>query len=156
MEGLLKKMNIKHPPAMHHKGWWNYHWHRAKTPWHSTKTTKRHCGQVERPITPRREIMNKKTNIEQRMVIEEKDEEAKVWSCRKAAWTGNHVVGQLLRSGTSPYPNHGEAQAAEPPKDFIHKLRISLLNVCFLIRCWTFDVQCSMFIFKNNLSLMGS
>ena len=39
---------------------------------------------------------------------------------------GNHVAGQLLRSGTSPYPNHGEAQAAESSKDFIHKLRISL------------------------------
>ena len=32
----------------------------------------------------------------------------------------------MLRSGTSPYPNHGESQAAESPKDFIHKLRISL------------------------------
>jgi four helix bundle protein len=40
--------------------------------------------------------------------------------------TGNHIAGQLLRSGTSPYPNHGEAQAAESPRDFIHKLRISL------------------------------
>ena len=40
--------------------------------------------------------------------------------------TSNHVAGQLLRSGTSPYPNHGEAQAAESPKDFVHKLRISL------------------------------
>jgi four helix bundle protein len=39
---------------------------------------------------------------------------------------GNQVAGQLLKSGTSPYPNHGEAQAAESPKDFIHKLRISL------------------------------
>ena len=39
---------------------------------------------------------------------------------------GNHVAGQLLKSGTSPYPNHGEAQAAESAKDFIHKLRISL------------------------------
>ena len=39
---------------------------------------------------------------------------------------GNHVAGQLLRSGTSPYPNHGEAQAAESPRDFIHKLSISL------------------------------
>ena len=39
---------------------------------------------------------------------------------------GNHVASQLLRSGTSPYPNHGEAQAAASPKDFIHKLRISL------------------------------
>jgi four helix bundle protein len=39
---------------------------------------------------------------------------------------GNHVAGQMLKSGTSPYPNHGEAQAAESPKDFVHKLRISL------------------------------
>ena len=39
---------------------------------------------------------------------------------------GKHVATQLLRSGTSPYPNHGEAQSAESPKDFIHKLRISL------------------------------
>ena len=39
---------------------------------------------------------------------------------------GNHVAGQLLKSGTSSYPNHGEAQAAESTRDFIHKLRISL------------------------------
>ncbi|MDL1965014.1 MAG: four helix bundle protein [Deltaproteobacteria bacterium] len=40
--------------------------------------------------------------------------------------TGNHIASQLLRSGTSPYPNHGEAQATESPRDFIHKLRIKL------------------------------
>lgn len=40
--------------------------------------------------------------------------------------TGNHIAGQLLRSGTSAYPNHDEAQSAESPKDFIHNLRISL------------------------------
>jgi four helix bundle protein len=40
--------------------------------------------------------------------------------------SGNHVAGQLLKSGTSPYPNHGEAQAAESKKDFIHKMRICL------------------------------
>ena len=39
---------------------------------------------------------------------------------------GNHVAGQVLRSGTSPYPNHGEAEAAESRGDFIHKLRICL------------------------------
>ncbi|MBA2432072.1 MAG: four helix bundle protein [Chthoniobacterales bacterium] len=38
----------------------------------------------------------------------------------------NHVAGQLLRSGTSPLPNHGEAEAAESPTDFIHKLKICL------------------------------
>ena len=40
--------------------------------------------------------------------------------------TGNHIANQLLRSGTSPYPNHGEAQAAESNNDFIHKMRICL------------------------------
>jgi four helix bundle protein len=39
---------------------------------------------------------------------------------------GNHVAGQLLRSGTSPLPNHGEAQAAESRDDFVHKLSICL------------------------------
>lgn len=39
---------------------------------------------------------------------------------------GNHVAGQLLRSGTAPLPMHGEAQAAESPRDFQHKLRIAL------------------------------
>jgi len=39
---------------------------------------------------------------------------------------GNHVANQLLKSETSPYPNHGGAQAAESPRDFIHKLRICL------------------------------
>jgi len=40
--------------------------------------------------------------------------------------SGNHVAGQLLRSGTSALPNHGEAQAAESRNDFIHKLSICL------------------------------
>ncbi len=39
---------------------------------------------------------------------------------------GNHVAAQLLRSGTSPLPNHGEAQAAESARDFVHKLKICL------------------------------
>ncbi|MBU8901512.1 MAG: four helix bundle protein [Victivallales bacterium] len=40
--------------------------------------------------------------------------------------TGNHIAGQLLRSGTSPYPNHGEAQSAESTKEFLQKILISL------------------------------
>ena len=39
---------------------------------------------------------------------------------------GRHVSSQLLRSGTSPAPNYGEAQSAESRADFIHKLKISL------------------------------
>ena len=39
---------------------------------------------------------------------------------------GNHIRTQLLRSGTSPAPNYGEAQSAESKSDFIHKLKIAL------------------------------
>ncbi len=39
---------------------------------------------------------------------------------------GNHLAGQLLRSGTSPYGNHGEAQAPESSEDFIHKMKVCL------------------------------
>ena len=39
---------------------------------------------------------------------------------------GRHVAGQILRSGTSPAPNYGEARGAESSADFIHKLRIVL------------------------------
>ena len=39
---------------------------------------------------------------------------------------GNHVAGQILRSGTAPYPIHGEAEDAESRDDFIHKLKICL------------------------------
>jgi four helix bundle protein len=39
---------------------------------------------------------------------------------------GNHVANQLVRSGTSPAPNYGEAQSAESRKDFIHKMKVAL------------------------------
>ncbi|HYW71123.1 MAG TPA: four helix bundle protein [Pyrinomonadaceae bacterium] len=37
---------------------------------------------------------------------------------------GRHIAGQILRSGTSPAPNYGEARGAESPNDFTHKLRV--------------------------------
>src|SRR6185503_10780022 len=39
---------------------------------------------------------------------------------------GNHIAGQILRAGTSPAPNYGEARGAESHADFVHKLRIVL------------------------------
>ncbi len=39
---------------------------------------------------------------------------------------GNHIAGQLVRCGTSPAPNYGEAQSAEFRSDFIHKMKVSL------------------------------
>lgn len=34
----------------------------------------------------------------------------------------NHLAGQIVRSGTSPALNYGEAQSGESRKDFIHKI----------------------------------
>ena len=39
---------------------------------------------------------------------------------------GKHIAGQILRSGTSPAPNYGEARGAESSADFVHKLGIVL------------------------------
>lgn len=41
-------------------------------------------------------------------------------------FAGQHLGGQLTRSGTAPALLHGEAQGAESRKDFIHKMRIAL------------------------------
>lgn len=40
-------------------------------------------------------------------------------------FAGNHIAGQLVRSGTSPALNYGEAQSAESRNDFIHKMKVS-------------------------------
>jgi len=39
---------------------------------------------------------------------------------------GNYIAGQLIRSCHSPAFNYSEAQAAESPKDFIHKMSVVL------------------------------
>lgn len=44
----------------------------------------------------------------------------------KKSKASSHLSGQLLRSGTSPALNYGEARSAESKKDFIHKLQVVL------------------------------
>ena len=41
-------------------------------------------------------------------------------------YAGNHLAGQLTRSGTSPALNYGEAQSAESRNNFIHKMKVAL------------------------------
>jgi four helix bundle protein len=41
-------------------------------------------------------------------------------------YAGNHLAGQIIRSGTSPALNYGEAQSAESVKDFVHKMGLCL------------------------------
>jgi four helix bundle protein len=48
--------------------------------------------------------------------------------CEKLPEThaGKHLGGQLIRCGTSPASNYGEARGAESKRDFVHKLGIVL------------------------------
>ncbi|MCX6257207.1 MAG: four helix bundle protein [Bacteroidia bacterium] len=48
---------------------------------------------------------------------------------------GNHISGQLVRSGTSPALNYGEAQSGESRKDFIHKIKIVLKELRETLIC---------------------
>ena len=51
------------------------------------------------------------------------------------SYAGNHLVGQIVRSSTSPDLNYGEAQSAESKKDFIHKMGICLKELRETFNC---------------------
>ena len=46
-----------------------------------------------------------------------------------------HLGAQLVRSGTSPSLNYGEAKAAESKKDFIHKMKVCLKELRESFNC---------------------
>ena len=50
----------------------------------------------------------------------------KLSTCLPRTAAGKHIAGQILRSGTSPAPNYGEARGAESRADFVHKVRVVL------------------------------
>ena len=50
-------------------------------------------------------------------------------------YAGNHLAGQIIRSGTSPALNYGEAQSAESKRDFIHKMGICLKELRETLNC---------------------
>ena len=50
----------------------------------------------------------------------------KLSACLPRTPAGKHIAGQILRSGTSPAPNYGEARGAESRADFVHKIRVVL------------------------------
>ena len=78
--------------------------------------------------------------------------------CEKMPETkaSNHLASQLIRSGTSPALNYGEAQSGESRRDFIHKIKIVLKElretfVCLKIidRSWLYKFE---EIMKNALN----
>jgi four helix bundle protein len=53
---------------------------------------------------------------------------AMIQNSRKIAqiFCRHHLSGQLIRSGTSPALNYGEAISAQSRNDFIHKMKVAL------------------------------
>ena len=49
--------------------------------------------------------------------------------------SANHLGGQLLRSGTSPSLNYGEAKSGESKNDFIHKMKVCLKELRESFNC---------------------
>ena len=50
-------------------------------------------------------------------------------------YTGKHLSGQIIRSGSSVALNYGEAQSGESRKDFVHKMKISLKELRETLVC---------------------
>jgi four helix bundle protein len=68
-------------------------------------------------------MSNPKFDLEDRL-LEFSVRIIRVTESMKRSRAANHIADQLLRSDTSPYGNHGEAEGAESRDDFIHKLKV--------------------------------
>jgi four helix bundle protein len=51
------------------------------------------------------------------------------------SFAGNHLSGQLIRSGTAPALHYGEAQSAESRNDFIHKMKVAVKELRETFNC---------------------
>ncbi|HEX3020064.1 MAG TPA: four helix bundle protein [Chitinispirillaceae bacterium] len=67
--------------------------------------------------------------------------------------SGNHISGQILRSGTSPAPNYGEAHSAKSNQDFIHKMKVCL-NELRETRVWLIMITKAMLKPENEIDLL--
>ena len=100
---------------------------RAKedAPVYGTNRQKRLTPNVQRLTPNAQPATNPRFNLEDRL-LEFSARIIRLVDALPNTRTANHVGGQILRSGTSPYGNHGEVEAADSRKDFVHKLRVSL------------------------------
>ena len=64
---------------------------------------------------------------------------------------GNHLSGQLVRSGTSVSLNYGEAQSAESKKDFIHKMKIVLKELRETFICLKLIHRCKLYKSEDKI-----
>lgn len=63
---------------------------------------------------------------------------------------GNHLVAQIIRSGTSPSLNYSEAQSAESRNDFIHKMSIALNELRETMSCLTIIKRANLYLESDD------
>lgn len=66
----------------------------------------------------------------------------------------NHLSGQLLRSGTSPALNYGEAQSAESGNDFIHKIKVALKELRETLVCLKIIYKTKLFTSEEKMKIV--
>ncbi len=64
---------------------------------------------------------------------------------------GNHLSGQLVRSGTSVSLNYGEAQSGESRRDFIHKMKVVLKELRETYVCLKIIHRTNLFITESKI-----
>ena len=93
----------------------------------------------------------KKYDLEQRL-IEFSVSIIEIVNEMPSSKAGNHLSGQLVRSGTSVSLNYGEAQSAESKKDFIHKMKVILKELRETFVCLKIIHQSRLYKTENLLS----
>jgi len=63
-----------------------------------------------------------------------------------------HLGGQLLRSGTSPSLNYGEAKSGESKNDFIHKMKVCLKELRETYNCLKIIHRAG--IYRNEIAIL--
>ena len=68
--------------------------------------------------------------------------------------SANHLGGQLLRSGTSPALNYGEAQSGESRNDFIHKIKVVLKELRETLVCLKIIYKTKLFSSEEQIKIV--
>ena len=62
-----------------------------------------------------------------------------------------HLGGQLLRSGTSPSLNYGEAKSGESKNDFIHKMKVCLKELRESHNCLRIMHRATIYLYEQEV-----
>jgi four helix bundle protein len=107
---------------------------------------------AQRPTSNAQRKTNPRFNLEDRL-LEFSARIIRLVDALPNTRAANHLAGQVLRSGTSPYGNHGEVEAAESRKDFVHKLKVCLKELKETRR-WLRLVKKSKMLPEKNMVLI--